>query len=955
MRLSISNSRYEILDLLGKGGMGAVFLAKDTRLNILRAIKVLPTEMHKDSNLRQRFEAEALMMAQLLHPNTVTVFDFGQEEDLSFFIMELVDGGSVHRLIKSNGGLSIPQSTYIVLEALKALKAAHKRKVIHRDIKPDNILIAQNNQIKISDFGIASLQSTESRITKTGAMMGTIDYMPPEQRIDAYKASAQSDYYSLIASFYEMLTGNSPRNLHDKNCHSEMLSVLDFDTAHFIKKGTESDLKNRYQNAEEIIKAIEHLCSKLKITPQGEGLYQQPSDHLLNRNIDVDDLIENWTDLTGLGSNTLNGLTKSQPVQGNDEKSTSQTNTAGLQNSVKEEQTSTLINDYIGSILDEIIEPPEDQTLIPEHGGSSESAETLVPDPRILKAQSDPQLRKVDKPLPDAVNNENLALNKDPIEPKGQDLWDAWENSSRDKYVNSDEQDSAYTQHNDTFKEPEQTSNESTSAVNTVSLSSIYKTLPPPEQTNTAFKRDDMEPDRHKKDVNDPNSDLLPAYIPPSRSKPQKVDSKLWILGYITVALAAVLIILSLKNESTSVNPPTKVVTDTRKIEQKNAFKEAHKIQIREARTRVQVDPALVLTPRHQATRSFLKGFISQNALKIEQPWKLGHALLALGPETKLNPESKEDAVIELIQKHAQPETINDTQVLSFPEFANSDRSIPVEPHADLMLKVITELGISAERIVTVSGSEFTVGDLYRSSLLRSYMNPYTNKSSYKSTNDLPWSLQALTSWSPQHLSWTAENGEQMKLDDLTVFTAVVLSKETEDLQRAMYSGASFVKDGKGIFQYTCGGAHLLQGVLHAYANGFGNEKVGKILAIQNELHYYRFPIELQIYDDLMKMLPEKQTALLLQRLKFVGHFLETSAKLIALGEYPPRPEHQKMLLGAANQLTLTVEALRQENLFNSLQSSQLTNQQKLDIIGDASHALYGLDLISGSRVLYVH
>ena len=99
-----------------------------------------------------------------------------------------------------------------------------------------------------------------------------------------------------------------------------------------------------------------------------------------------------------------------------------------------------------------------------------------------------------------------------------------------------------------------------------------------------------------------------------------------------------------------------------------------------------------------------------------------------------------------------------------------------------------------------------------------------------------------------------------------------------------------------------------------------------------------------------------KKIALLLQRLKFVGHFLETSAKLIALGEFPPRPEHQKMLLGAADQLTLTVEALRQENLFmNVSQSKRLTEQQKMDIIGDSSHALYGLELITGNRILFIH
>ena len=366
------------------------------------------------------------------------------------------------------------------------------------------------------------------------------------------------------------------------------------------------------------------------------------------------------------------------------------------------------------------------------------------------------------------------------------------------------------------------------------------------------------------------------------------------------------------------------------------------------------VQKPLLLRPEHEATRVFLKQFLQNQLTGAEEPWKLAHAILALGRDATLKDGT--EPIKGIFREHAHWKKVGDVDVVYFDKFADGQsKKNPVEPHHDLLLKVITELNVISDMEVMVEGIPITLGDYYNMRLYSNYLNPKNNQSSYASTNELAWSLQGMSTWAPEKLTWTALEQYSMNMDQMTRFAAIVLQTESEDVVSAMKSGATFQKNGKGIFQYTCGGSHLLQAVVHAYGMGFGDDDVKRILMVQNELLYYRFVQELKIYDQLMKQNSDYKQILLLQRLKFIGHFLESASKLIVLADEHPRPEHLEIIKGAADQLVLTVEALRRDGLFLHIEKLRYQNhQQHLDLIGDASHALYGLELISGNRTIYM-
>ena len=298
MSITLSNERYELRALLGQGGMAAVFLAWDRQLEVYRAIKILSSNYKSINVVRKRFEVEARTMAKLLHPNTVTVFDFGLENASPFLVMEVVDGGSVYDILKERT-LSLQEALYIFRSALAGLNAAHKKGIIHRDIKPDNILIGDENSVKITDFGIASLQEQDQRMTRTGMIMGTPNYMPPEQRMDSSKVSIQSDYYALVASFFEMLTNKSPLNIHDSSCHEDLLEGLPEPLCEFIIKGTEPSLARRFSSVEEIEEALNKLEELIENTNK-PLIYNPPEVPLERRRTNPQELKDTLFRLTGM-------------------------------------------------------------------------------------------------------------------------------------------------------------------------------------------------------------------------------------------------------------------------------------------------------------------------------------------------------------------------------------------------------------------------------------------------------------------------------------------------------------------------------------------------------------------------------------------------------------------------------------------------------------------------------
>jgi len=209
--------RYKILSRLGIGGMGGVYKALDQELNEIIAIKILRPELQMDSQSLQRFKLEMKTTRKLRHPNIVGMFDLYWGEDLKFITMEFVEGITLRTLLKKRKVLPIPEAINLTVQILRALEEAHRQGVIHRDIKPGNIMLFQEGgagedpvfSVKVADFGIAKIASEEAGVTTTGLIIGTPEYMSPEQA-EGLPIERQSDIYSLGIMFYEMLTGNVP-------------------------------------------------------------------------------------------------------------------------------------------------------------------------------------------------------------------------------------------------------------------------------------------------------------------------------------------------------------------------------------------------------------------------------------------------------------------------------------------------------------------------------------------------------------------------------------------------------------------------------------------------------------------------------------------------------------------------------------------------------------------------
>ena len=203
--------RYEIIEQVGIGGMATVYKAKDSLLNRFVAIKVLKDEFSHDQEFVKRFRAEAQSAASLTHPNIVSVYDVGEEDGINYIVMELLEGDTLKDLIEKNGKLSTELTLKYASQIASALEAAHSAKIIHRDIKPQNIVLANNNTIaKVTDFGIAKMSSKDT-ITSSASTIGSVHYFSPEHAKGNY-TDEKSDIYSLGVVMYEMATGCLPFN-----------------------------------------------------------------------------------------------------------------------------------------------------------------------------------------------------------------------------------------------------------------------------------------------------------------------------------------------------------------------------------------------------------------------------------------------------------------------------------------------------------------------------------------------------------------------------------------------------------------------------------------------------------------------------------------------------------------------------------------------------------------------
>ena len=268
---------YQIEAILGQGGMGVVYKAIDTSLDRTVALKLMKPLLVEDEHLLKRFKAEAKALGRLDHPNIVSVFSLRHIEDYLFIVMEYVDGGTLADLIARWKVIPWQEALPIITQTLNALDYAHQRHVIHRDVKPRNILIAQNGIAKVTDFGLAKIRNltvTTYALTRTGYTGGTLLYMPPEQLEGLANVDHRGDIYSLGMTYYEMLSGHSPfQGLSSEFAVLKAIDAHDFppledlDTkipaplAQIIMTAVEREPEDRYQSAREMREALQTWLS----------------------------------------------------------------------------------------------------------------------------------------------------------------------------------------------------------------------------------------------------------------------------------------------------------------------------------------------------------------------------------------------------------------------------------------------------------------------------------------------------------------------------------------------------------------------------------------------------------------------------------------------------------------------------------------------------------------------
>lgn len=276
--------RYEIISKVGTGGMADVYKARDHKLNRLVAVKVLKPEFRDDKTFIAKFQKEAQAAAGLAHPNIVNVYDVGEDEGVNFIVMELVEGITLKDYIKKKGKLSVKEATSIAIQVSLGLEAAHNSNIVHRDVKPQNIIISTDGKVKLSDFGIARAVTSN---TITSNVMVSVHYSSPEQVRGGY-SDKKSDIYSLGITMYEMVTGRVPFDgdtsvaIAIKHLQEEMVPPskytpdLPFSLEQIILKCTQKSVDRRYNNLSEVIEDLKWSL----VDPQGDFVRLAPlSDH----------------------------------------------------------------------------------------------------------------------------------------------------------------------------------------------------------------------------------------------------------------------------------------------------------------------------------------------------------------------------------------------------------------------------------------------------------------------------------------------------------------------------------------------------------------------------------------------------------------------------------------------------------------------------------------------------
>lgn len=299
----VLGKRYEVLSKIGAGGMADVYKGRDTMLNRYVAIKVLKKEYREDDNFVRKFRSEARAAAGLMNSNIVNVYDAGEDRGLYYMVMELVEGITLKEYIKRKGRLSHKEIISIAIQMCTGIGAAHAANIIHRDIKPQNIIISKDGKVKVTDFGIA--KATTSHTVSSNAM-GSVHYTSPEQARGGF-SDAKSDIYSMGITLFEMATGKLPfegdstvsiaiKHLQEEiTPPSEYVEDIPYSLEQIILKCTQKNGERRYANTDDLIRDLKRSLAD----PDGDFVVIPPlrnADTVIITDEELDDIRSNYDD-----------------------------------------------------------------------------------------------------------------------------------------------------------------------------------------------------------------------------------------------------------------------------------------------------------------------------------------------------------------------------------------------------------------------------------------------------------------------------------------------------------------------------------------------------------------------------------------------------------------------------------------------------------------------------------
>ena len=265
---TVMGNRYEVVSLLGEGGMGAVYKVRDRELDRLVALKIIRRELAQNSDVLHRFKQELILARKVTHRNVIRIFDLGEADGMKFITMDFIEGRDLKSIIREKGKFAPKEAKQIIVQVCNALEVAHAEGVIHRDLKPQNIMVDEQGKVSVMDFGIARSMEIGGGMTQTGALIGTPEYMSPEQAKGEH-LDARSDLFSLGIIFYELLTGNSPYKADTamatlwKRTHEAVRPPIELEpgipqaVSDMVVKCLEIDRERRYQSVAEFARDLE--------------------------------------------------------------------------------------------------------------------------------------------------------------------------------------------------------------------------------------------------------------------------------------------------------------------------------------------------------------------------------------------------------------------------------------------------------------------------------------------------------------------------------------------------------------------------------------------------------------------------------------------------------------------------------------------------------------------------